>query len=125
MTDKEDLEFLETLRTEFLDSAPGELDQWEESLLTYERKGDEAALKDLKRQVHSMKGSSQAIGFVETGEFCHLFEQWLDNNLSVKTRTQIVSHCLSVVDHFRRYFDAMVEAEDTASIANALKTILA
>lgn len=125
MTEKDDLEFLETLRGEFLDCAPGELDQWEESLLLFERKGDEAALKDLKRLIHSMKGSAQAVGFVEAGEFLHLLEQWLDSNLGTKSRTEIVSHTLSVVDQFRRYYGAMRESEATEDAAKSLKALLA
>jgi chemotaxis protein histidine kinase CheA len=110
--EQDDNSFLESLRTEFFDGAPGELDMWEENLLNFESSGEQSAINDLKRLVHSMKGSAQAIGLVEPGEFLHSLEAWLMDNMNVKTRTEIVSHCLFAVDRFRSYYAALIDGHD-------------
>jgi chemotaxis protein histidine kinase CheA len=123
--DADDRAFLETLREEFFESAPSELEAWEENLLNFERSGDGQALKELKRLVHSMKGSAQAIGLLEAGEFLHCLEAWLIDNLPSKPRTELVSHCLQAVDGFRTYFAALSDGDDSAPHAERLRQHLA
>lgn len=111
----DEADFLLKLKNEFLVVAPSDLDSWEESLLTYERAGTDSAMSEIKRLVHSMKGSAQAVGLGDLASLLHEFENAMAR-WSSKEPEEFVSRSLAYVDQLRSYFEEMrVQGQATAS----------
>lgn len=70
----DDIEFLNQLRKEFLESVSFELPNCEELLMDYEKNQDFEALVKLMRILHSLKGSAQAVEMTEFSQALHAFE---------------------------------------------------
>jgi dihydrofolate synthase/folylpolyglutamate synthase len=61
---------LELLAIDFVADIPTQLKNWVRLIHDF-------SFEELMRSVHSLKGSSQAFGFVEFAQALHLFEDWL------------------------------------------------
>jgi chemotaxis protein histidine kinase CheA len=122
----EDSAFLDGLKKDFLDESRLELDAWEENLLDYDSDGDSSYLDDFKRQVHSMKGSSAAIGLVEANQILHELENWLQRAQSGMSRKDMVTSALKFVDQMRVYCSALANKDNAkvTAAAQALKSLV-
>lgn len=120
----EDAELLQSLRDEFFENAFIEIEDWETDLLDFEQSGAPDKMKNLRRLIHSMKGSSQAIGLVETGAILHELEAWLLNAETGLSRTQVVSTGLAFVDQLKVYLHLLANGGDAAPAASELRNLL-
>ncbi len=74
--DGEDLEFLETLRSEFYSEAAETLNECEDILTNYRDNIDEEQLlTDYKTTLHTLKGSSHAVEYFKLAQVITLIEE--------------------------------------------------
>jgi len=109
MPDKEESEFLEELKEEFLDGVFFELDDCEEFILKFEKSADRNDLLELKKKLHSMKGSAQAVQIDNVAEYLHKLESTIDHLEKLKS-DRIVNVVLEEIDHLRKFFENLKEA---------------
>lgn len=70
----EDLEFLESLRQDFIEETLENLQKSEECLLRFERDKCEDHIREYLRLLHSIKGSARAVEFDKIGTTIHQIE---------------------------------------------------
>lgn len=92
MLDNDD-EFLNELRSEFLQEAQDLLEQNESSFLELEKSHDSDALEKIFRLAHNLKGTAMAVSFEDLSTFAHEIE-----NLLVDIRNETVEISSSVID---------------------------
>ena len=82
------------LKRGFLEEATQLLDETEQLFLSLQEKGaDEDTLNGMFRMAHNLKGTSQAVGFAEIGEFTHKLE-----NVILKLKNKELAVSDNVID---------------------------
>ena len=121
--DAEDLEFLESLKQDFIEECLESLQKCEECLLSFEKNKSDEVLREYLRVLHSIKGSSRAVEFDKIAKAVHQIE-----SLGQKTNEpQFVELSLSLVDDLRDAVELIrqnqmdeMEAKLDATIAKAV-----
>lgn len=120
-------EFISTLRAEYLDEAAYLLERCEETLLCLENSTDRgAALADLFRALHTIKGSGAVAGFDCIVGLAHVMEDLLSllRNYPKATTTELVSLLLQGLDVLKERVKACklgrVEAWDVTELKERL-----
>lgn len=116
----EDIAFMKTLKKEFLDSIPSELDGWNEALLEFEKSEDQEQIRILKQNIHSVKGSVQTVDLKEASQILHLLETWINEHCTKPTNTpkqisekipknikEKITALLKVTDALKYYFQTL------------------
>lgn len=93
----DDLEFLQTLRLEFIGETTDSLNLCENCLINYEKSKNPDQIRELLRCLHSIKGSSRAVEFEKFAMTVHKIES-LGSNLE---DPNFVEHSLFAVDKLR------------------------
>ncbi len=95
----DDRDFLEQLKTEFIDNLQFDIGSCEELLLKYEKDGSEQHITDLLRVMHSMKGSAHAVEMHDIAAVLHELESHAIQHKTQKNpRTEFVSQILRGMD---------------------------
>ncbi|MBF0312552.1 MAG: Hpt domain-containing protein [Oligoflexia bacterium] len=113
--DQDELEFLNEIRVDFYKDAPDQLNSCEEYILKYKDSGDIEEIGKLKRVVHSLKGSAQAVEFMKMANYFHLFENVLVKNIDALKQDPYIDFMLNFVDNIRKYtecFQHKIPVED-------------
>jgi two-component system, chemotaxis family, sensor kinase CheA len=92
----------EAIFSEFLTRQDSGLEEMEEMILRLERERSEAALGELKRQIHTLKGESALLGMTDVERLCHSAEDGLLSS-ELGSMTDVL---LGIKDWLRRTFDA-------------------
>ena len=94
------------------------LDEAEKETLAFEIDGKLDHLLEVNRKLHSLKGSSQAVGFTEYSVLLHDLESLIldlaKKNMDRKKFIQIVLGC---IDGFKELNKALEEEEKTQQVA--------
>lgn len=93
----EDLEFLESLKQDFIEETMENLEKCEECLLKFERDKSEDHIREYLRLLHSIKGSARAVDFDKVGTTIHQIETLGHKN----QEPTFVEISLSLVDDLR------------------------
>ena len=92
----------EAIFSEFLTRQTGVLEEMESLILATEHDGDDTAVAELRRQIHTLKGEAALLGLVDIERLCHTAEEHLQD--------EEVSNCtdglLAMKDWLMRAFDA-------------------
>lgn len=98
----DDSDFLEQLKTEFIDNLQFDISSCEELLLKYEKNGGDQHITDLLRVMHSMKGSAHAVEMHDIANVLHELESYAIQHKSNSTpRTEFVSQILRGMDQIK------------------------
>ncbi|MBF0300224.1 MAG: Hpt domain-containing protein [Oligoflexia bacterium] len=122
--DKDELEFLKELRDEFYQDTPEQLDSCEEIILTFKTTGDKSNIDKLKRTIHSLKGSAQAVDLANMASFFHKFETILAASSGCTNISNLVNFLLLFVEGIRNYLSSLRTAGDCTSCETNLTTLL-
>lgn len=124
--DKDELEFLKELRDEFFQDTPEQLDACEESILAFKNTNDKVHVDKLKRTIHSLKGSAQAIDLAKMANFLHKFETILStsNNIGINDNAKMINFMLSFLDNIRIYLSTLKTQGDFIKCETTLTTLL-
>jgi len=117
MSAAEDLEFLKTLRDEFMVEAKETLDEFERTMMAYDK--GQADMISYKRTLHSLKGSAHAVDLKDIAKVLHIMET---ECMDCKNNPHYSDLSLKRIDLIREWIGAMEDDnEDEASnIANTL-----
>ncbi|MBF0362667.1 MAG: Hpt domain-containing protein [Oligoflexia bacterium] len=122
--DNDELEFLKELRDEFFQDTPEQLDSCEECILAFKDTSDNANLDKLKRTIHSLKGSAQAVDLAKMASHFHKFETIIAASAGKSDKGKMVIFLLSFIDNIRTYLTALKTDGDCSKIENSLTTLL-
>ncbi len=85
----------DSIRDDFLSELPDKITEIEESILNYETNPDQTeSIKEVYRNIHSIKGSSSSFNFPELTVILQQFEELIGNTVKqkkVNTRYTIYS----------------------------------
>ena len=101
MTPLNEKDFLESLRQEFLDTSGFTLDECEKLLLKAEKISDPTLFDEFRRQLHSLKGSAQAIQLGDIGKALHDIEAGFANLSTAGDLKKSVQYGLNAIDQLR------------------------
>ena len=118
---EEDAEFLAILKQEFVEETPENLEECERYLMDYHDNGDEELIVDLKRKIHSIKGSAKAVDMPELSDALHYFEDRIDSLLTSGEKEKIYDEGLRVVDSVKLYLTSVEDESEDTSILVSLK----
>lgn len=122
--DNDELEFLKELRDEFFQDTPEQLDSCEECILAFKDSGDKTNLDKLKRTIHSLKGSAQAVDLAKMASFFHKFETILAASAACQDRVKIVNFLLTFIDSTRTYLTVLKTEGDILKNETHLASLL-
>lgn len=114
MIDGEDLEFLETLRSEFYSEATETLNECEDILFSFRNNaGDEQLLIDYKTTLHTLKGSSHAVEYFKLAQVITLMEETV---IELKQEPEkLISFNLSLISIVHRHLSLLKNGETKAA----------
>lgn len=108
-------EFLEVLRGEFFGEASEALDNCESVILAYENSTDPEQITELKRLLHSIKGSSRAVDLMDLSETLHVFESRCELEVQNSNPSEFVKVSLKCVDGIRNYLESVQEGNESGA----------
>lgn len=111
--DKEDLEFLESLKEEFFAESEDVLAECESLMLEYGQKQDDQIIKNYMRILHSMKGSASAVDLKRLSKVLHGIESYTKNCKAAN----YVDVNLKIIDLLRNYLDATKNGDESSAEA--------
>ena len=110
MSELDDPEFVTMLQEEYIAEASDTLNECEVNLMNLEKNPNSEDDKlSYKRALHTMKGSSQAVGLSKSAEIIHYLETTLEGSLT----HEIIDFHLKSVDVLRDFCKAAVPGEAT------------
>lgn len=95
--DLDDLEFLESLKKDFLEECQGNLEKCEECLLNFEQNKNDDEIRSYLRVLHSIKGSAKAVEYNKMAAAIHQIES-LGSNTG---HPQFIEVSLSLLDELK------------------------
>lgn len=104
------------LQGEFLIECSDLLSSLEANLIRYEQKKDQSTLNSALRDLHSIKGSSKAVGFETLSGFAHKLEDYISKN----TKTINISFCLKAKDQMEIFIDTQ-KTQDNEKASQPMK----
>ena len=93
-------EFLQEIRTEYLETATESLDKCEALLLANSENHDDDAVDTIMRLLHSMKGEAQAVEWPDFATAIHKVETWILENRQLSI-DDFQSQLLRDIDNLR------------------------
>ncbi|MBT6154038.1 MAG: response regulator [Planctomycetaceae bacterium] len=92
----DDVELEPELHAAYLCDAEQCLESMEQAALELESGGGEAAIQQLCRALHTLKGASASVGFTNLGGYLHQLEEWLQQ-VGMPRNLDSVLSCIDVV----------------------------
>lgn len=118
-----DEEFLESLREDFVTESLDLLEGSETELLEMERDHNPSHLEEVRRSLHSLKGSAKAVGYIDYSAMVHTLESVIAQNVPSKKSDQaFVSDILICLDGFKELTKAQAQ-RDIQGIADQIQRL--
>ena len=108
----DELDFLQNLKEEFVEEALEHIDALEGIALNYEREGDAEEMSSFKRQIHSFKGSAQAVEEEGFAESLHHIETKLEKCIQESRLQEFMIFVYPCIDRMRDYVHSLEEGGD-------------
>ena len=113
----DELDFLANLKEEFIEEGLEHIDALEGIALDFEKEGDKEEMTRFKRQIHSFKGSAQAIEEEAFAESLHLIESKLEVCIQVDGLTDFMGFVYPCIDKMRDYVNSIEDGGDEAVLS--------
>ena len=117
MMEADELDFLANLKEEFLEEGLEHIDALEGIALDFEKEGDKEEMTRFKRQIHSFKGSAQAIEEEAFAESLHLIESKLEVCIQADRLTDFMGFVYPCIDKMREYVNSIEDGGDEAVLS--------
>lgn len=92
----DDVQIEAELLSAFLADAEHCLTTMEQAVLEFESGGGEAAVQQLCRELHTLKGASASVGLTNLGSYLHRLEEWLEQ-VGTPRNLDCVLSCIDVI----------------------------
>ena len=112
----DELDFLQNLKDEFIDEALEHIDALEAVALDFEKTGDKEQMTRFKRQIHSFKGSAQAVEEDVFAESLHKIESKLEVCITGDRLADFMGFVYPCIDRMREYVNSLESGGDSSSL---------
>lgn len=119
----DELDFLATLKEEFIDEGLEHIEALEGSALSFEKSQDMDEIKSFKRKLHSFKGSAQAVDEDEFAEALHNLESKLELCIVENRTDDFMALVYPCIDKMREYVSSL-DAGGDEQIMNEFKIMV-
>ena len=123
MMEADELDFLQNLKDEFVDEALEHIDALEGIALNFERDGDKEEMTSLKRQIHSFKGSAQAVEEEGFAESLHQIETKLEKCIQEDRLSDFMGFVYPSIDRMRDYVGSLEDGGDSSLLEAFMKHV--
>ena len=104
-------ELMAELLQDFLETTPEILEDIEAKLMNIHESESIEEVLDVKRILHSLKGSAQAIDLKAIVDEIHNLETVIDTNVTAKTIAGVYDNTMRFVDGLRKVLQGLVNGE--------------
>lgn len=123
-----DEEFIEELRAQFIQNVNSKLEDVLSVLETLNFENKLNTLKLIKRELHTLKGEAQSVGFLQISEFIHaiedLLDEWSLKQFSSEDCNKARDLMLSCIYELKTYVDILAMKDYHNSILNNWPNII-
>ena len=119
----DELDFLQNLKEEFIDEGLEHIDALEGIALDYEKGGDKEEMTKFKRQIHSFKGSAQAVEEEAFAESLHKIESKLEVCIQAERLADFMTFVYPCIDKMREYVNSLDEGGDEKALGDFVSMV--
>ena len=102
----------------FLDDAGRGMANLEQAVIDYETDNDrEAALDQIKRELHTLKGASAVVGLADTSRYIHNVEDFVSEPHSSESTLDLLLDCVETLQRQVRMLKGQPEEPESAEVA--------
>jgi chemotaxis protein histidine kinase CheA len=123
MMEADELDFLANLKSEFVDEGLEHIEALEGIALDFERDGDPEEMTRFKRQIHSFKGSAQAVEEEAFAESLHHIESKLEKCIQESRLPDFMEFVYPAIDRMRDYVNSLENGGDPALLEAFVKLV--
>ena len=109
-------ELMAELLQDFLETTPEILEDIEAKLMNIQESESIEEVLDVKRMLHSLKGSAQAIDLKVIGDEIHNLETVIDTNVTAKSITGVYDNTMGFVDGLRKVLSGLADGQTEESL---------
>ena len=109
MSSELDDDFIQELKAAFCEEAKDNLDSCEAHILQFETSNSHEDLDAVKRELHCLKGSSNAAGLALFSKVVHSIEHYCSQS---HEQSELVEFVLKSLDHLKEYLASIQDGDE-------------